>query len=199
MDSKMASRIWWSLAIRGVLAILFGIVAFIYTGQTLLALVFVFGVFAVLSGITTLVAAVRAGEAHQRWGWLAVSGVLSVAAGIVAFVWPGITALAFVYLVAGWAIVTGGAEIAFALAFPDTLAHPWLAGLSGLLSVAFGILLAVWPRAGAVTLTWLVGIYAIAYGATLLYYAYRLQALRHETQVVRDVGGQRMTTGHAPG
>jgi uncharacterized membrane protein HdeD (DUF308 family) len=96
MDSKIVSRIWWSLAFRGVLAILFGIVALIYTGQTLLALIYVFGVFAVLGGITSLVTAVRAGEAHQRWGWLAASGILSVAAGVVAFVWPGITALAFV-------------------------------------------------------------------------------------------------------
>ncbi|HEX8032914.1 MAG TPA: HdeD family acid-resistance protein [Ktedonobacterales bacterium] len=195
MDSKTASRIWWSLVIRGVLAILFGIVAFIYTGQTLLALVFVFGVFAVLSGIATLVAAVRAGEAHQRWGWLAVSGILSIAAGIVAFVWPGITALAFVYLVAAWAILSGGAEIAFALAYPDTLAHPWLAGLSGLLSVVFGILLAVWPRAGVVTLTWLVGIYAIAYGATLLYYAFRLQEVRKAVGSVRKGGSETLATG----
>lgn len=198
MDSKIVSRIWWALAIQGVLAILFGIVAFFYTGQTLLALIFVFGVFAVLSGIASLVAAVRAGEAHQRWGWLAASGILSVAAGIVAFVWPGITALAFVFLIAAWAIVTGGAQIAFALALPETLAHPWLAGFSGLLSVIFGLLLAVWPRSGAVTLTWLLGIYAIAYGVTMLYYAYLLQGLRHGVQALRD-RGQQMTTGHAQG
>jgi uncharacterized membrane protein HdeD (DUF308 family) len=177
MDSTVVSRIWWSLAIRGALAILFGIIAFFYTGQTLLALVFVYGVFAVFSGIASLVTAVRAGEAHQRWGWLAASGVLGIAAGIVAFVWPGLTALAVVYLVAAWAILTGGAEIAFALAMPDTLPHPFLAGLSGLLSVVFGILLAVWPRSGAITLTWLVGIWAVVYGANLLYYAYRLRGL----------------------
>jgi len=198
MDSKIVSRIWWSLAIRGVLAILFGIVAFFYTGQTLLALIYVFGVFAVLSGITTLVTAVRAGEAHQRWGWLAASGILSIAAGIVAFVWPGFTALAFVYLIAAWAIVTGGAEIAFALAMPDTLPHPWLAGFSGLLSVVFGLLLAVWPRSGAVTLTWLLGIYAIIYGATMLYYAYRLQGLRHEARSLANLG-PRMTGERARG
>jgi uncharacterized membrane protein HdeD (DUF308 family) len=196
MDSKIVSRIWWSLAVRGALAILFGIVAFFYTSQTLLALVYVFGVFAVLSGIATLVAAVRAGEAHQRWGWLAASGILSLAAGIVAFAWPGITALAVVYLIAAWAILTGGAEIAFALAFPETLAHPWLAGFSGLLSVLFGLLLAVWPRSGAVALTWLVGIYAVAYGAIMLYYAYLLQNLRHE---VRGSLGQPHTTEHAHG
>jgi uncharacterized membrane protein HdeD (DUF308 family) len=198
MDSKIVSRIWWALAIQGVLAIVFGIVAFFYTGQTLLALVYVFGVFAVLSGIASLVAAVRAGEAHQRWGWLAANGILSVAGGIVAFAWPGITALAFVYLIAAWAMVTGGAQIAFALAVPETLAHPWLAGFSGLLSVIFGILLAVWPRSGAVTLTWLLGIYAIAYGATMLYYAFLLQGFRHAAQALSD-RGQRLTTGHAQG
>ncbi len=186
MQSKFVSHVWWSLAIRGVLAILFGIVALIYTSQTLLALVFVFGVFAVLSGISSLVTAVRAGEVHQRWGWLAVSGVLSIAAGVVAFVWPGITALAFVYLIAAWAIVTGVAEIAFALALPDTLAHPWLAVLSGCLSVLFGILLAALPGAGALAITWVIGIYAIAYGAVLLYYAYRLQALRREAAALGE-------------
>src|SRR5579864_9301718 len=115
MDSTIASRIQWWLGLRGVLAIIFGILAFTYTGQTLLALIYVFGVFAVISGITTLVAAVRAGESHMRWGWLATSGILSVAAGVAAFVWPGFTALAFVYLVAAWAIFTGMAEIVFAL------------------------------------------------------------------------------------
>lgn len=184
MDSKIASRIWWSLVIRGVLAIVFGIVALIYTGQTLLSLVLVFGVFAVLSGIASLVAAVRAGEAHQRWGWLAVSGLLSIAAGVMTFVWPGITALAFVLLIAAWAIFTGVMEITFALALPETLAHPWLMGFSGLLSVVLGIVLAVWPRAGAVSLTWLVGIYAIAYGATLLYYAYRTRGVQSTVEAL---------------
>lgn len=193
MDSKVISRIWWSLVIRGVLAILFGIVAFIFTGQTMLALVYVFGVFALLSGISSLVLAVRAGEAHQRWSWLAVSGLLSIAASVIAFVWPSITALAFVLLLAAWAIVTGIMEITFALALPGTLAHPWLMAFSGVLSVLFGILLAVWPRAGAVTLTWLVGIYAILFGITLLYYAYLLHAGQSVAQWLRG-GGRRAPT-----
>jgi uncharacterized membrane protein HdeD (DUF308 family) len=164
MDSKIVSGIWWSLVIRGILAILFGIVAFFYTGQTLVALVYVFGVFALLSGIATLIAAVRAGEAHQRWGWLAASGLLGVAAGVVSFVWPNPTAVAFVYLVAAWAILSGVSEIAFALALPETLAHPFWAAFSGALSVLFGVLLAVWPKSGETALVWLIGIYAIAYG-----------------------------------
>lgn len=190
MDAKTASGIQWWLGLRGVLAILFGLLTFFYTGQTLLALIYVFGVFAVLSGIASIVAAVRAGEAHMRWGWLAASGIVSVAAGVAAFIWPGITALAFVYLVAAWAIFTGTAEIVFALALPGTLIHPWLAGFSGLLSVVFGLLLAVWPRSGAITLIWLVGIYAIANGATLLYYAFLLRSVRSGVQSLENLGNR---------
>jgi uncharacterized membrane protein HdeD (DUF308 family) len=198
MDTKIVSRIWWSLVLRGGLAILFGIVALFYTGQTLLALVFVFGFFALLNGIMSIVAAVRAGEAHLRWGLLAFSGIIGVAAGIVSFVWPGLTALAIVFIVAAWAIITGVAEIAFALAVPEALPQPWLAGISGALSVLFGVLLAVWPRSGVVTLTWLVGIYAIAYGISQLYNAYRLRALLGDVQTLRGVG-QRLTSGRARG
>lgn len=186
MDTKIVSRIWWAVALRGILAVLFGIIALIFTGQTLLALVYVFGAFALLSGLMEIVTAVRAGEAHVRWGWLAVAGIVGVAAGIVSFVWPGITALALLFVIAAWAIISGVAEIAFALSWPDTLAHPWLAALSGAISVVFGILLVVWPRSGVIALTWLVGIYAIIYGATQLYYAYRLQALQREVRSFFD-------------
>src|SRR5260370_16147129 len=111
MDTKIVSRIWWLLVLRGVLAILFGIVAFFYTGQTLLALVFVFGFFALLNGIMLIVAAVRAGEGHLRWGLLAFSGIIGVAAGIVSFVWPRLTALAIVVIVVARAIITLLVEI----------------------------------------------------------------------------------------
>ena len=144
---------------------------------TLLALVLVFGVFALLSGIASIIAAVRAAEDHQRWGWFLVSGIVGIAAGLVCFVWPGITALALVYVIAAWAIVIGIAEIAFAMSWPELFAHAWLVGISGLISIVFGILLAVWPRAGAISLTWLLGMYAIVYGALMLAYAIRLQML----------------------
>jgi len=192
MDKETMKRVWWAIVLRGALAIVFGLVALFYTGATLRALVYVFGVFALLNGLFAIVAAARAGEAHLRWGWLATAGVAGVAAGVVSFVWPGVTALVFVFLVAAWAIVNGVAEIAFALQWPDTLAHPWLAAFSGALSVLFGILLAVWPRSGETTLTWLIGIYAIIYGATLLYYGYRLRALRDEVRAIgRDLGRAR--------
>jgi uncharacterized membrane protein HdeD (DUF308 family) len=195
MESKLVSRIWWTLALSGVLAVIFGLVALFRPGKTLLGLVYVYGAFAVLTGLVQIVAAVRAGEDHRRWGWLGLSGIVGVAAGLVSFVWPGITALALVFLIAAWAIISGVAQIAFALQWPDTLAHPWLVSLSGLLSVVFGILLVIWPRSGALALTWLLGIYAILYGATLLYYGYRLQALRHEVGAIRNAA-QRLATDH---
>jgi uncharacterized membrane protein HdeD (DUF308 family) len=195
MDSKIVSGIWWSLVLRGVLAILFGLVAFFYTGQTITALIYVFGVFALLSGIVTLVAAVRAGEAHQHWGWLAASGLIGVAAGVVSFVNPNATALAFVYIIAAWAILSGVAEIAFALALPQALAHPWLEALSGALSVLFGVLLAVWPKSGETALIWLIGIYAILYGASMLYHAFLLQTARTGAQALGNVR-QRLASEH---
>ncbi len=190
MEKETLKRVWWAIAIRGALAIVFGLVALFYTSATLRALVYVFGVFALLNGLFAIVAAVRAGEAHVRWGWLAVAGIAGVAAGVVSFVWPGLVALVFVYFVAAWAIIIGVAEIAFALQWPDTLPHPWLASLSGALSVLFGLLLAIWPRSGETALTWLIGIYAIIYGATLLYYGYRLQALGQEVRAIRRDLGQ---------
>ena len=195
---KLTSAIEWSLALRGILAILFGLVAFFYTGQTLLALVYVFGVFALATGLVTLVAAVRAGEAHQHWGWLAASGVVGILAGVASFVNPGISALAFVIVVATWAILTGVAEITFALALPQTLAHPWLTALSGLLSVTFGVLLAMWPASGAITLTWLIGIYALVDGITLLYHAFLLQAARKSVKAFAKTGEQ-ILAGHTQG
>jgi uncharacterized membrane protein HdeD (DUF308 family) len=198
MDSKIVSAVWWSLAIRGALAIVFGLVAFFYTSQTITALIYVFGVFALLSGLATLVTAVRAGEAHQRWRWLAASGVIGVLVGVVCFMNPNATAVAFVYIIAAWAILTGTAEIAFALALPDTLMHPWLAALAGALSVLFGILLAVWTRSGETALAWLIGIYAILYGATMLYYAFLLQAARTGAQAFSNAG-HRLASEHGQG
>jgi uncharacterized membrane protein HdeD (DUF308 family) len=111
-------------------------------------------------------------------------------AGVACFVWPNPTALVFVYIIAAWAILSGVAEIAFAVAFPDTLAHPFWAGLSGALSVLFGVLLGVWPKSGETALVWLIGIYAILYGATMLYYAFLLQAARAGAHAITNAANR---------
>jgi hypothetical protein len=119
-------------------------------------------------------------------------------AGVICFVNPNITALAFVYLIAAWAILSGVAEITFAMALPQTMAHPWLTALSGALSVVFGVLVAVWPQSGAVALTWVIGIYAILNGVSLLYHAFLLQVARTGAQALGNAG-ERLAAGHSQG
>jgi uncharacterized membrane protein HdeD (DUF308 family) len=171
------TRNWWALALRGVVAILFALIAFSRPGVTLVALVWVWGAYAFLDGVFALIAAVRAAEAHQRWGMLLLEGISGIAAGIIAFVWTGITALVLVYLIAAWAIVTGIFEIAAAVRLRQMIEGEWLLGLSGVLSILLGLLFAARPAAGAVAWVWLIGAYALIFGILLLALSFRLRAL----------------------
>jgi uncharacterized membrane protein HdeD (DUF308 family) len=148
---------------RGILAILFGILALVLPGITLLFLVYLFGAYALISGIFATATALRFTH-EQGWVLLLVEGILGILAGIVAFVWPGITAFAFLFLIAAWAIVTGVMQIVAAFTLPLGTGREWLLGLAGLASIIFGILIALWPRIGLLTVIWLIGIYAIVFG-----------------------------------
>jgi uncharacterized membrane protein HdeD (DUF308 family) len=159
-----------SLLLRGVLAIIFGIIALVAPGIALLALIIVFGAYAFLDGILTIVVAIQERHVLPRWGWLLVEGLVGIALGIVAFVWPGETALILLFIVAAWAIVTGILEIGEAFTIKD-----WLIGLAGILSVAFGILLLIRPGAGLLSLLWLLGIYALIFGVVLIAHAFHLR------------------------
>src|SRR5215217_7417001 len=162
---RTLGRNWWALALRGVAAILLGIFAFAWPGITLFVLVLFFGAYMLVDGIFAIVAAVRAAGEEDRWWLLLIEGILGVLAGLVAFFWPGLTALALLYFIAAWAIVTGIMEIVAAL------------GLSGLLSVIFGVLLVVLPApAGLLSLVWLIGAYAVATGVLLLILAFRVRS-----------------------
>ncbi len=148
---------------RGIAAVLFGIIALVWPKLTLSALVLVFGVFAVISGITAVVAALRS-TGEQGWGLLLFEGILSILAGVIALVWPGITTLAFIYLLAAWAIITGILEVIAPLSFPMSTGRAVLMVLAGLVSIVFGILLAAQPAAGLLAVVWLIGVYAILFG-----------------------------------
>jgi uncharacterized membrane protein HdeD (DUF308 family) len=148
---------------RGIAAVLFGIITFVWPGMTVSALVLVFGVFAVINGITAVAAALR-NTGEQGWGLLLFEGILSILAGVVALAWPGITALAFLYLLAGWAIATGIMEIIAPLSFPMSGGRAVLMVLAGLASIIFGILIAGQPSSGLLAVTWLIGAYAIVFG-----------------------------------
>jgi uncharacterized membrane protein HdeD (DUF308 family) len=181
------SRNWWALAVRGLAAILFGILAVLWPGITLFVLVIFFGAYMLVDGIFAIVAAVRAAGEEARWWLLLIEGILGVLAGLVALLWPGLTALALLYFIAAWAIVSGVLEIVGAIRLRREIEGEWALGLSGVLSVLFGILLVVIPApAGLLSLVWLIGAYAVAFGVLLLVLAFRVRNLsRADTQRVR--------------
>jgi uncharacterized membrane protein HdeD (DUF308 family) len=157
----------WMLLFRGILAILFGILAIAWPGITLIALVYLFGAYAFIDGVVEVVAALRHTK-EQGWGLLLVEGIVSVLAGVVAFAYPGITALVFLYLLAAWAVVTGITEIVAAFSLPLGASREWLLGLAGVASILFGILIAFQPKSGLLIVVWLIGIYAVVFGALLI-------------------------------
>ena len=148
---------------RGIAAILFGILALVWPKLTLYVLVLLFGLFAVIGGITAVVAALR-NTREPGWGFLLFEGILGILAGAIALAWPGITALAFLYLLAAWAILTGILELVAPLAFPMRGGRAVLMVLAGLLSIVFGILIAAQPSSGLLAVVWLIGVYAIVFG-----------------------------------
>lgn len=170
------SRNWWVLALRGLAAIIFGVLAFVLPGITLFALVLLFGAYMLVDGIFAIVTAVRVAGREDRWWLLLIEGVLGVLAGLVAAFWPGLTALALLYFIAAWAIVSGILEIVGAIRLRQEIEGEWALGLSGALSVLFGVLLIVIPApAGLLSLVWLIGAYALAFGVLLLVLAFRVR------------------------
>jgi uncharacterized membrane protein HdeD (DUF308 family) len=168
MDIAALARNWWTLAIRGAAAIIFGLLTFFLPGVTLAALILLFAAYAIIDGVFNLVAAFR-GHTEERSRWLlAVEGLVSVAAGIVAFAMPGLTALVLVYVIGTWALVTGVLEIVAAIRLRDEIPNEWWLGASGALSVVFGLLLMIAPGAGALALVLWIGAYAILFGALLV-------------------------------
>nr|WP_246736506.1 HdeD family acid-resistance protein [Methylobacterium sp. DB0501] len=175
--SAALARNWWLIALRGVFAILFGVVALIAPGATLLTLVIFFSAYMLVDGITEIVAAIRAAERHERWGYLLAAGAINVLVGVLAFLMPGSALVAFVYLIAAWALVTGALMIA--AAFRLHLDHGrWWLGIGGALSVLFAIALIASPGLSLLVLTYWMGGYAIAFGAFMLVLAFRLRS-RH--------------------
>ena len=174
----LASQAKWSLILRGILAIVFGIVVWVWPHITLLVLIAMFGIFALISGIFALGAAFQAYRAHRGWWLLALSGALCIIAGMVALVWPRETALILLFVIAIWAIVTGITEIAAAFTPGRTATNDWLLVLGGVFSIIFGILLFIFPRVGLLALVWLIGIYAILYGISLLVSAFAMGNLQ---------------------
>ena len=177
--SALLAQNWWAFALRGVLGIIFGVIAFLLPGVTMLSLVLVFSAYALVDGVFAIIAAVRAMRQHERWGFLLLEGIVNIIAAAIAFLWPGITVVSFVFLVGTWAILSGGLMLSAALRLQLDHGRWWLA-LGGLVSVIYGVLLIAAPFTGAFVLTWWLGAYAIVFGFALIAVAIKLLARQRE-------------------
>lgn len=176
------SNHWWAILLRGIVGVIFGVLAFAWPGATLLALVFVWGAYAVVDGAFALYLTFLAARQERRWWPFLLEGLAGIGAGIVAFAVPGITALVLLYLIAAWAILTGIVEIVAAVDLRKQIRNEWLLGLAGVLSIVFGILVAVQPDAGALAVVWTIGAYALLFGVTLVVLAFRVRSLGKRLQ-----------------
>jgi uncharacterized membrane protein HdeD (DUF308 family) len=164
------------LLIRGLVAVVIGILAMAWPGITIAVVVGIFGLYAVIDGVTNLILGLSRTRTHGRSWAVSLQGAVGVLAGIVTFVWPGITAFALVMFIGAWAIVTGVFEIAAAIRLRRYIKGEWLLALSGIISVLFGFLVFAFPTAGAVGIAWVLGIYAVAAGMVLVALGVRLRS-----------------------
>jgi uncharacterized membrane protein HdeD (DUF308 family) len=172
---SVLARNWWAFVIRGALAVLFGTVAFLLPGVTMLSLVVLFAAYAFIDGIFAIAGAAMAAKAHERWGLLVLEGIVDIAAGGMALVWPGLTVIVFVTLVAVWALLTGG--LLLAASFKVDADHGrWWMFLGAVASILYGVALIISPLIGALVLTWWIGAYALIFGIAMLVLAFRLRA-----------------------
>jgi uncharacterized membrane protein HdeD (DUF308 family) len=169
------ARNWWAVALRGAAAVLFGLAAFLWPGLTLALVVLLWGAYALVDGVFAVAAAVTSAGDSERWWTLLLQGIAGIAAGVLTFFWPGITAVALLYVVAAWALITGALEIAAAIRLRRDIDGESLLALSGVLSIILAVVLFVAPGAGALAFVWMLGSYAIVAGVVLIALAFRLR------------------------
>jgi uncharacterized membrane protein HdeD (DUF308 family) len=165
---------WWTLALRGTVAIIFGLIAFFLPSVTLLALTILFGAYALIDGVVSLVAAVRSARQGEHWWELVFEGIIGLGAAAVTVIWPAVTLVVLIYIIAAWAVITGVFEILAAVRLRRHITGEWLLILAGVTSIIFGVLLFGAPAAGALVLAWWIGAYALVFGVLMLGLALRL-------------------------
>jgi uncharacterized membrane protein HdeD (DUF308 family) len=187
---NLMTQNWWAIALRGLVAVLFGIAAFIWPGITLWVLVALFGAYALVDGIFAVIESFRRDVERGRWWALLLEGIAGIAIGVVAFTWPGLTAMGLLYLIAFWAIVTGVLEIITAIRLRHEIRGEWMMALIGILSMVFGFLLVAFPLAGALSLVFMIGAFVFAMGVLMIGLGFKLRSMRHP-------GGEIPHVGHA--
>ncbi len=174
------ARNWWLLALRGVAAIIFGVLAFTRPGATVLALVIVFGIYAIIDGVLAIITAFQMREVVDRWWVLLLEGLAGILFGVIALVYPLVTAGALLLMIAFWAIITGIMEILAAIRLRQEINNEWALILTGILSIILGVILVVFPGAGSLALVWTIGFYAVFFGALMIYLAFKVRSLSRQ-------------------
>lgn len=171
------ARNWWAVLLRGIVTLLFGLAAIFMPGVTLYSLVLVFAVYMLFDGALAITAAIRAAQRHERWSLFVLEGIADLIAGGVALVIPSAALFAFVILAAFWAVISGALMLAAAFRLKPDHGRAWLV-VGGLASIAWGVLLGLFPVAGLVVLTWWLGAYALVFGVSLVFLAFALRRRR---------------------
>jgi uncharacterized membrane protein HdeD (DUF308 family) len=178
MDTTLlqtVGRTWWLVLLRGLAAIVFGVLAWAWPGVTLVTLVLFWGAYALVDGVAALVGGWQSKDAGKPMWTVVLIGLVGIAAGVFTFVQPGVTAIALLMLIAVWAIVNGVLEVSAAIRLRKEIENEWLLILSGLLSIAFGAMMILNPGAGAMAVLWLIGAFSVAYGALLVILSLKLK------------------------
>ena len=170
-------RHWWVPVLRGVAAIIFGIIAFVYPGLTVAVLVLLFGAWVLVDGIFRVIGAIGHRAPDSDWGWQLLIGILGIVIGFLTFHAPAVTALALIIYIAAWALMIGATEIAVAIKLRREIRGEWFLILMGLLSIVFAIMLLWNPLPGALALVWLIASYAIVFGVLGIIFGFRLRSL----------------------
>lgn len=177
--SEVLAESWWAVGLRGILGILFGLICLLTPGLAVEVFVILFAAYMLVDGVFAIVGGIKAARNGERWGLLILEGIVDLAAGLVAVLWPAITLVALVWLIAIWAVVTGALMLAGAFSLNLDHGRWWLA-LGGIASIIFGILLVIEPLIGAVVLTLWIGAYALVFGIFLLILAFQLHSKQEE-------------------
>ncbi len=167
-DRYLGHQSRWALIARGILSIIWGIIALVVPRIALLVFIYVFAAYALINGILVVIWAIRERDVAPYWGLLLVEGVVGIVIGVLAFFWPSETALILLFLIAFWAIITGIIEVITVFIARGDTAQEWLLGIAGGVSIVFGLILLFNPLVGLLALLWVVGIYAIIYGVLLI-------------------------------
>jgi uncharacterized membrane protein HdeD (DUF308 family) len=178
---RTLTRNWWIFIIRGLFAIIFGVLALMWPELTLFALVWLFGAYVLADGVFQVYSAISRREDFDRWWLILLEGLFGIVFGVLTFAWPGITGLVLLILIAAWAFITGMLEISAAIQLRKEIENEWLLAFSGVISIVLGVLMMIWPAASAVALAFIIGIYAILFGATLILLGFRLKNMNPES------------------